>query len=346
MDINLQREKLQTEAFNAVKNADFNAMYILPTGSGKGKVLVDIIKHLNPSSILYVCDNTNLRDVQCYQTTYKWEDKHYNLGLFDEADFACTEEYSKTFQNNHFDNMVFTSATLADDKRNVIERYAPIVYEKIISDIVEDGVVNKEQVIFVNYNLSPAENKRYLSFNSEFKSALNRENSSKSYLHSIQLRRQQYLSSLTTAKNVCIDVLKNIHSDPNSKTLIFCRLSEQADKITKYSYHSKNHKENNLQKFNDGETRVCAVVGKVDRGQNLVGVNNIIFETPMESQTKFVQKSGRGRRLDVNDTLNIWFLIPYYKDVRGNKQPTIVQKWVLNSTKDLDLSTAKNYNYG
>jgi superfamily II DNA or RNA helicase len=363
MNINLQREKLQTEAFDALEEVGFNGMFILPTGSGKGKVLVDIIKALDPKSILYVCDNKNLRDkdfpaelrkwdaahyidrinFQCYQTTYKWNDKYYELLLADEADYAMTEEYSKVFFNNTFNHTVLTSATLADEKREMAKTIVPIVYEKIISDIVDDKVVNKEQVYFVNYMLSDAENKRYLAFNEQFKTALNKAAVNQKQIQYIQRNRKLFMSSLISGKNNCIDLLKRLHATITNKILVFCSLTDQADKITRYTYHTKNEGLDNLSKFNAGEIRVIAIVGKVDRGQNLNGVNNIVFESPMESRTKFVQKSGRGRRLHVDDILNMYFLIPYYKDVRGTVQPTIVQKWVLNSTKDLDLSTAKIY---
>jgi superfamily II DNA or RNA helicase len=138
-------------------------------------------------------------------------------------------------------------------------------------------------------------------------------------------------------------LLKDLYKNAENRILIFCGRSEQADKITKYSYHSKNEGLDNLAKFNSGEIRVCAVIGKVDRGLNMNRVNVIVFEAPFESRSKFVQKSGRGRRLKVDEILDLYFLIPYYKTHKGDVRPTIVQQWVLNSTKDIDLSTAKVY---
>jgi superfamily II DNA or RNA helicase len=150
-------------------------------------------------------------------------------------------------------------------------------------------------------------------------------------LERVQIARKHFLAGLTTSKNVCRRLLGELHAIKTNKVLVFCGLTEQADAICKYSYHAKSE-ENFLPAFDAGDIRVLTVVGKVDRGINLVGVNNIIFESPVKSFTKFTQKSGRGRRLNVNEVLDIYYLIPYYKDKRGNIAPTIVKKWVYEST--------------
>lgn len=365
MIINKAKEQLQKECFEAIKEANFNCGIILPTGVGKSKILCDIIKYLGFKRILYLCDNTRLRDVDfpnelikwgleeyvdiierhCYQTAYKWGGEHYDLLLADESDAALTEQYSKVFFNNTFKHTILVSATLSKEKRALCEQIVPIVFEKHIGEVVDKGVVNGEQVYFVNFMLTPAENSKYLSFNDQFKKLLNDEKSTTKQIEFVQISRKHFLSNLDSAAKVCKELLKKLFYEKESnKILVFCELTDQADRITKYTYHTKNSDEDNLAKFVNGHTRVLGVVGKINRGVNIEGVNNIIFESPSQSETKITQQSGRARRLSIDEIVHMFFLIPYFIDRRGEKRSTIVEKWVRQSTKKLDLTKVKILN--
>lgn len=361
-NINLEKQKIQDEALEALKVNDFYGGIVLPTGTGKTQVLVNSIKIINPASCLYTCDNVGLRDKDfpaelekwggghlsdvirrlCYQSAYKLKDEYYDTLLMDEGDYAITPEYIKLLDNNEFKHIIFASATLPDDKRKVIENYFPIVYEKQVKDVEDSSVINKANLYFVNFMLNRFENNKYLAYNETFKRILgnnygNVSGYDREKLQFVTRNRKIFLSKLDSAKDVCQKLIAKLYKNPSNKILIFCSLSEQADRICKYSYHTKNHKENPyLDLFDTGSLRVLAVVGKIDRGRNLIGVNNVIFESPYESKTKMTQKSGRARRLDIDETSDFYFLIPFYKDRKGNIKPTIVQKWVLNATKDFN----------
>ena len=56
-----------------------------------------------------------------------------------------------------------------------------------------------------------------------------------------------------------------------------------------------------------------------------------------------IQRSGRGRRLGIDEILKCFFLVPYYKTRRGEIKPTVVKRWVDESTAELDMSNAKVY---
>jgi superfamily II DNA or RNA helicase len=101
--INEQKSIIQDEAFEALKENGFNGAAIIATGIGKAKLLVDCIKHLQPKSVLYLCDSEDNRDKTfpdellkwgtphifeivdryCYQTAYKFEGREYDLLLAD-----------------------------------------------------------------------------------------------------------------------------------------------------------------------------------------------------------------------------------------------------------------------
>ena len=351
--INEARRKMQLDAVDAAQDANFNCFLILPTGLGKAWILIESLKRINPKGkVWYLCDSTENRDnsfpnelrkwgaekwipqveFMCFQTAYKREGEEIEVGLIDEADYGLTPEYIKGIINNKFKYLILVSATLEREKRALAKSIVPIVFERNIKEIEDAKILNGARHHLVNFMLSKEENERYLDFNYRFGKLLSNENQrNQKQLEMLQIQRKHFLSSLNTSRNVCRRLLKELHAIPSNKILVFCGLSDQADAICKYSYHSKSE-ENYLPIFDKGDIRVLAVVGKIDRGVNINGVNNIVHEAPSKSPTKFTQKSGRGRRLAVDEILDMYYLIPYYRDNRGRVAPTIVKRWVYEAT--------------
>jgi superfamily II DNA or RNA helicase len=359
MKIHEERRKTQIEAVDALENNGFNGFVIAPTGIGKAWILIESLKRIKPKGrIWYLCDSEDNRDTtfrnelikwgaekwvdkiefMCYQTAYKLSDEKVELGLFDEADMALTPEYSKGMTQNKFKYKVAVSATLEGSKRGLAKSIVPIVYEKELKEVEDAKLLNPAKHYLVNFMLSKKENEKYLNYNYRFgKLLMGNAHRNREALEFLQIQRKHFLSSLDTSRNVCRKLLKQLHKVEDNKIMVFCGLSDQADKICKYSYHAKS-KENYLVPFHEGKIRVIAVVGKVDRGQNIDGINNIVFESPTKSPTKFTQKSGRGRRLAQHETLHIYYLIPYYVDRKGEVSPTIVKKWVYQATNKINFN--------
>lgn len=376
LNVNEKRRDIQLEALDSLEKSGYNGFCVLPTGTGKGWILIETLRRLNPKKVIYLCDSELNRDetfkndlikwgaeewipkitFECYQTAYKREGDNFDLILGDEVDMAMTPEYSKFFWNNKAKHTVLVSATLEGDKRVMARKIVPIVFERGIQEIEDDGILNKANYHFVNYMLTAEENAKYLRFNETFKKiirdkeqaqrkndkgALKRANEQSQFWIN---QRSLFLKSLKSSEKVCKSLLKDIYlQSEKNKILTFCGVTAQADAICKYSYHGKNEGDNWLEKFNEGEVRVLTVCGKVDRGVNLNGVNNIVYESPSRSKTKMVQKTGRGRRLAVDEILNVYFLVAYYRDRMGEIKPTIIKRWVEEATEEMDISNAKVY---
>lgn len=355
---NKAKDKLQADALEALKQSGFNGMIVIPTGAGKGKILVDCLLELRPEGkVWYLCDSEDNRDTtfinemrkwgaaewvdrvefMCYQTSYKIEGADVALCLADEADFAMSPEYSKVFFNNRFQHLVLCSATLQADKRRLAESIRPVVLEKHLKEIEDEKIVNGANHYLVNYSLLKDENDEYLAYNKTFSQLLKEEHPNKRRIEMLQIQRKHFLSGLRSSRQVCRKLLGKLYIKEDNKILVFCGLSDQADKICKYSYHSKSEYDY-LTMFDNGDIRVLSVVGKVDRGVNLTGVNNVVFESPTKSATKFTQRSGRSRRLAVDQCTDIYYLIPYFKNKWGVLEPTVVQKWVYQSTKNVNFN--------
>ena len=356
------RDKLLKQVLQAAKKANYYGIFLMPTGSGKGRFMIETLKLLNPKKILYLCNSELLRDkmfkeelvkwdckhyldridFECYQTAYKWVGRQYDIVLGDEFDASLTPQYSKVFFNNTFTYKILVSATLDDVKKRLAKKIAPIVFERSITELIKDEVLNKVNYYFVNYNLTHEENGLYLHYNNVFKKLLNQYPTSqvKQDLERLQIQRKQFLSKLTSSARVTKWLIQSLEKK-QEKILIFCGLSEQADKVCKYSYHSNNNDPAVLEAFNKGLIKKMAVVNKVDRGLNIDDIRHIVHESIGRSKTRLSQRTGRGMRLPVDDTLSVYILIPWYLTLRGERKPTVVQTWVIESTKDLDLTNAK-----
>lgn len=360
------RDKLLSEALTAAEKNHYNGVFLIPTGGGKGRLMIEIAKRLKPKSILYLCNSQELRDkmfideihkwdakyllnimdLQCYQTTYKWSGKHYDLVLADEFDAALTPEYSKVFLNNTFNHKILVSATLDDDKKRKARKIAPIIFEKKTKELISNKILNNVRYFFIKYDLTHEENDMYLYYNKQFKKLLDQyvDKNVKAKLEKLQIQRKQFLSSLKSSAEVTKWLIKLL-SQKDEKILIFCGLSEQADRVCDNSYHSNNDNKQALEDFHSGKQKILSVVDKVTRGVNIADVKNIILESTGRSKTKITQKIGRGMRLEINDTLNVFFLVPHFSHPIYGKKPTIVEQWIIDSTKDMDLSKAQSIQY-
>lgn len=371
--INEERRKIQLEALDALRSNNYKGIIILPTGTGKSYVMIEALREIyKPGmSVLYTCDSRRLRDTdfdkeldkwgaseysalmekECYASAYKKRGEHYDILLADEGDYGLTPEYSKLFFENTFDYIIFVSATLEPTKRQIAKDIAPVVYERMVREIEEKGVVNKTQFWYVPYLLNPKENAMYLEYNKRFTHLLNdpqaHTKTIKNKLQFLSLERLHFLAGLESSAYICTRLIEDIHkNNANAKILIFCGTTDQADKVSKYSYHTKNQKEGWLDKFNDGDVMEVAVVGKVDRGINLEGANTVVMETVTGSETKMIQKFGRGKRLSVDEVLQAFILIPYFRPQfpKGAKpKPTVVLQKIHRACAKLGIENAKTY---
>ena len=68
----MTKQEIQIDVLNTIEQNNYKGIVLLPTGSGKAKILIEVAKALNPESILYLCDNRDLRDVTFKEEMLKW----------------------------------------------------------------------------------------------------------------------------------------------------------------------------------------------------------------------------------------------------------------------------------
>ena len=372
------RVKAQDAAKKAVRENGYNCSLIASVGFGKSKVLIDLAEELlragKIKTVLYTCDNRRLRDsdkegfpaelkrwaseelqkiirCECYQTTYKWTNAKYDLWLGDEIDMAITPQYIKVATNNNFKYKILLSGTLSGPKEKVLQKIAPIVYRLTGHDAEENKVVNKTEHYSYNFRMTDEESKQYVKLTKKIKQLLKINTPFEDKTLQFWMRkRKHFLNNLESSARHCRRVVQFLEKRrKENRIVIFCELTEQADRVCEYSFHGENEKDDMLTAFQNGEINKIAVVQKVKRGINLKRTNCGIFESlPGGSSTEFEQRSGRLKRLEVDEVALIIFLVPWYKkinvDGEESYQVTVVQDWIKRGTQNipnLKLQTLK-----
>jgi superfamily II DNA or RNA helicase len=377
MDNSLQAKiKMQNEAEEAIRKANYYAAIIVTVGGGKGKIMLDMVKELiaagKVKSVLYLCDNRRLRDsesdgfpgeiekwgnekmksmihLECYQTACKWVDKKYDLVLGDEIDFAITPKYILSIQNNKFKYMILVSGTLSLEKKLVLQKIAPIVYRFNTVNAEDAGVVNKTDYYKYNYRMSESECKTYNTLTKKI-SILTAAGASfgDPDLDFWIRKRKHFLNAMDTSQAHCRKLMNSVwQANHNNRLIIFCELTDQADKICKHSYHGKNEKDDNLGKFQRKEISCLSVVAKIKRGINLKDANVAIFEAFSGSSTEWEQRNGRMKRLALSKVAKVIFMVPWHsivdKETGETKwKPTVVENWLNRATENIHNMTFKN----
>lgn len=360
------RIQMQKEAKHAVRTAGYNAAIIITVGGGKGKIMIDLAREIVHNEgrklrILYVCDNTRLRDsseegfpeqlekwgtpefkemvqLECYQTTCKWVDQEYDILLADEADFAMTPVYSNVFFRNKFRYKILVTGTLTAAKKKLLTQIVPIVFRCITQDAEARGIINKTNYYAYNYRMTDEESEQYERFSRKIAIAMAIGDKKKAQWWTSQRKELLYKmdSSYTHTRKLMKWLWKR---NKKTRMVIFCQRTEQADRVCKYSFHGKNEKDNNMSLFQRAVISCISVVAKIKRGINLRNANTAIFESLDGSTTEFEQRNGRMKRLKVSEIANVIFMNPWCRtvDSDGNVsyKETIVAQWIGKATGNL-----------
>jgi len=370
------------EAFTALPI--HRALAIVPTGSGKALLSLMIVEDLQPEKILYITNSTLGRDktmpdefrkwgmekylirteFTTYQAAYKWKRSEKDLtGYFiiaDEVDFIGTQ-YSKFFTTyKDIDTFAMTGYAV-EKKLKMLKKFFPVVVNITREQLQKEGILNKTNIVFVQYCLSKAktllvnytkdgiakqfytsENESYAYFDKWEAKSLDRMsnafNSGDMALYErlsivvdevIPRKRAAFIWNMKSTETIVKQIKEEILENPNNKVIIFSLRTKTADNLSKYTYHGKNSKAvntKNFADFNSDEIRELSVVGKINRDANMVGLNNLIIAQFNTSLTNLTQITGRGLRLKSNEISTMYMLLPYY--IAQEKGKNVIKKTV------------------
>lgn len=223
------------------------------------------------------------------------------------------------------------------EKGEMVHTYCPIVYKYITDTAIDDGIINDYKIFVHKLNLSTSKTFKVKTKNNGFfmtsevanyifwSTKIDNTNDIKQK-QQFRIMRMRALMGYDTKEIYTKLLLTKI----KNKCIVFCNTTEQADKICKYSHHSKNDKDNkNLNLFKEGKIDKLSCVQQLNEGQNIPGLKSGVIMHSFSNERKSQQKLGRLLRLIPEDTATLHILM--YKN-------TIDETWVSEALKDLDQS--------
>jgi len=373
----------------------FKGTYLGATGLGKCKIGVmaagnDIKEYLRKykgiPSWLIVVPTENLRDnewikefkkwgyedeldyvtLECIQTAYKRSGEYFKGLIVDEVHTALSPEYKKLLQNNHFDKILCLTATIDDpEKKEFLEKYAPIFYETSLSKAKELEIVSNFKIFNLPIALTEAELKEYAeaddAFNKYFstfdtaqgrsfalvKACMNKNKARhwagciKGNGETVRNHAFKVMGAIRKRKKICYDAINKIQAVKdinkifkNKKTIVFSESIAFADEVKKalenncVVYHSKiteKRKKEALEAFKDN-CNVLSTVKALNVGFNVPACSLGIIASGSSKSLDLLQRLGRTLRWE-DDKLAI-FIQLYVKDSQE-------QKWVEKRCKNV-----------
>lgn len=160
---------------------------MLPTGTGKSRVGVEVLRELGSSTTaLVIVPKVNLKEqwkeeferwgvetsnitFECINTAAKWQN-YFDLVIVDEAHRSTSPTFGRLYDNLSYKFLVCLTATepREDERRTFLYSKAPLVYKKEISDSLSAGVVAPFDLYNLAVPMSREVLHKYNAFNRQF----------------------------------------------------------------------------------------------------------------------------------------------------------------------------------
>jgi len=354
----MDRQKIQNEA---IKLSLLHKRLTLAISVGVGKTYIGLqylkaLKYIekNPLKILIVCpknsiidswkleaDKFNLTNIlnEVTFSTYlslNKQDNDYDVIILDEVHslLFSHEEYLKNCKSRILGLTGTPPKNSSSEKGIMINRYCPIQYEYLVTEAVNDKLLN-DYKIFVHFlKLNTA---KELQINYKSGSFLTSEVSNYLYwctrVDTAVSKKSKQIASVMRMKAMMEypskeKYAKELLEIQNNKTIVFCNTQAQADRICLHSYHSGNKdSEDNLLLFKEGTIQKLSCVLQLNEGVNISNLKSGIIMHSYGNERKAQQRIGRLLRLNPKETSVIHILC--YKN-------TVDENWVKTALEDYD----------
>jgi superfamily II DNA or RNA helicase len=221
------------------------------------------------------------------------------------------------------------------EKGEMVNTFCPIVYSYITDDAVEDKILNDYKIVVHQLELSTQKNYQVkLKNGGQFTTSERehyaywtkriQETTNFAQQKIFRIMRMKAMMEYKTKENYAKALLDMIHE----KCIVFCNTTEQADRICRDSYHSKNpDSEDNLVSFKEGSIDQLSCVLQLSEGVNIPNLKAGIILHAYSNERKSAQRIGRLLRLNPDDKAVIHILM--YRDTQD-------EQWIQEALKDLD----------
>jgi superfamily II DNA or RNA helicase len=367
----MTKDEIQLECLEAITKSKTGTA-ALGTGVGKTKLGLMYIHHLFDETIRkilivapkraifkewtsqaeqYGYDHfINLIEFTTYLSLSKKNPKDYDIVILDENHSLLSSHEDFLSNYNHY--LLGLTGTPPvneyNEKFKLIDKYCPIRYSYFVDQAVEDNLLNDYRIIVHVLELGKQKNVEVKLKNkpSFYTSEVDNYNYWSARLAHSSNAKERQINSIMRMKALMTYPSKEVYATKliqhitktEDKVLIFANTQEQADKLSPYSYHSKNpNSENNLDLFMAGSIKELSCVMQLSEGKNIPNLRQSLILHAYGNERKSQQRIGRTLRLNPSETATIHILC--YKN-------TVDETWVASSLEQLNSDKViwKNFN--
>jgi superfamily II DNA or RNA helicase len=295
----------------------------------------------------------------CYQSAYKWENKHFEIVIADEIHDSLTMSYSEFYRKNNYGALIGLSATV--DRKRVVNELAveetkakpitkgellddicPVIYTLNQDDAIEQGLIAPYELVVLYHQLDDknatmlagtkakpfmtTEKKAYDFTDSRFKKSLFLPQAAgRKFQISLWSRKRAGILYDLPSK---IPVFKALEALPDRK-IIFGNSLDALLQISDNVVSSRNtEKKNELirSKFEKSKINTICSFKKLKQGANLPDIKLALVHSYYSVEKDYIQRLGRVLRLDGTKTAKAVFIVTI-----GTKE----QDWFDNMTANI-----------
>ena len=329
-----------------------NVLYEYCTGFGKSKKALDSLPKVGKGQWnlivvpkLVLIDNWkkeiikwgyDVKDFEfvTYNSIHKKTLTFYKSAIYDEC-HHITDRVKQYLEVMHTENNFFLSATVKRDLKFYLQmKFNVKIYEKGLSDAIDEGRLPEPEIILIPLQLGNVEakypikkkwqGKEYTKMCTQrgviddmeglikwFKGKVDEGKSNLRFKWlAACLERNKQLSRFKEEYTVRILTALEL-----KRTLTFCCDIEQSNRLGFYSINSKNRQsEKALKEFNNGDIDHITAVSCLNEGINLQDCEFSVFNFLNSSEVVVRQKNGRGLRHKTPK-----FIVPYFEFTREDE---------------------------
>ena len=137
-------------------------------------------------------------------------------------------------------------------------------------------------------------------------------------------QRMQFIYGAATKVKVADKIVRKAH-----RCIVFSGRKETVESLCAHTYHTGNKKDNNLEKFIDGEINKLGVINMVNMGITIPNLKRAVIHQMISSSEMSLQKVLRICNLEDDAIAKIY--VTYYKD-------TVDYKWTMEAFGGIDES--------
>lgn len=327
------REKIQKELANKYVLGNRQTCFDVSVRVGKTRIGCYIIQKLQAQNVLILYPNetikqaweqefekTGIKPNNVTFSTYLSIRKHvkkYDLVIADEIQKASIDKLqviNELLEIN--DNFLGLSGTYSSETKNDLWQFCNLEISETYSSeqAIKDGIIADYEIVIKYYKLDDAKQiekkgrngKYFTTEKKHLKTLSNRILNTNGELQKLaRLNRMRYINTCDSAKHVCRKLIKDLQ---NKRLLFYGPDTKFIDEMEIPTYHNKNLKKDNLNKFLNGEIDKLGLCQLANEGVTFTDLDTIIVSNINSNSENLFQKLARSLLLEENKKSTIYIV--------------------------------------